>query len=156
MVTNAITEYESKNFFTFLTKENPNAVTRDRRYLLDEKSRHAVFMKIMCNAAMLDCAKIGTEGFSCFKMLFLNVNAESKCLTYNSQKDSFSVVDVACFQKLQGFDTLQSIAIESKNPKVSNESRNFYVDIYLHTKVESKHKRKFTEHFLSRMERIHI
>ena len=49
LVTNAITDYEQKVFFTFLTKENDAATSRERKYLLDERRRTDVFQKIMCN-----------------------------------------------------------------------------------------------------------
>ena len=76
MVTEQTTDYEAKRFFTFLTKENEGSQSRERRFLLDERQRVNVFQKIMCNQETLDCAKLQTEGFNCFKMLFLNVNAE--------------------------------------------------------------------------------
>lgn len=43
LVKNAVTEYEITKFFLFLTKENENSATRDRKYLLDEKRRNQVF-----------------------------------------------------------------------------------------------------------------
>ena len=42
-VTEAATEVETREFFNFLTKQNPNARTRDRMFLLDEKLRIQVF-----------------------------------------------------------------------------------------------------------------
>ena len=42
-VANSITGYEQKAFFDFLTKENENGTTRERKYLLDEKRRTEVF-----------------------------------------------------------------------------------------------------------------
>ena len=48
-VTDSVTQTETKEFFDFLTKENPNAKTRERLNLLDEKLRFQVFTKIMCN-----------------------------------------------------------------------------------------------------------
>jgi hypothetical protein len=42
-VTNAVTPLESKLFYVFLTKENDNSRTRERKYLLDEKRRTEVF-----------------------------------------------------------------------------------------------------------------
>lgn len=39
-VRNAVTDYEISKFFIFLTKENENGATRERRYLLDEKRRN--------------------------------------------------------------------------------------------------------------------
>jgi hypothetical protein len=48
-VTHAVTSLESKLFFVFLTKENDNSRTRERKYLLDERRRTEVFSKIMCN-----------------------------------------------------------------------------------------------------------
>ena len=49
LVTQSITDYEQKVFFNFLTKENESAVTRERKFLLDERRRTDVFNKIMCN-----------------------------------------------------------------------------------------------------------
>jgi hypothetical protein len=76
MVTDQTTDYEAQSFFIFLTKENEGSSTRERRFLLDERRRVDVFQKIMCNNQLLDCSKLQIEGFECFKMLFLNVNAE--------------------------------------------------------------------------------
>ena len=49
LVANSITDYEQKVFFNFLTKENDAAMSRERKYLLDERRRTDVFNKIMCN-----------------------------------------------------------------------------------------------------------
>ena len=89
-------------------------------------------------------------------MLFLSVNSERRFLNYNPQTENFSVLDIVKFQNLIGFDTLWSIAIESKVSEVSHECRNFVVDIYLKTNVEPKYKRKFTENFLKRVEMDHV
>lgn len=35
-VLNAVTEYESNTFFVFLTKENEQAKSKERRFLLDD------------------------------------------------------------------------------------------------------------------------
>ena len=75
-VNQATTSYETEQFFMFLTKENENSATRERKYLLDEKRRTEVFQKIMCNSKTLDCSKLVKVGFNCFKLLFLNVNAQ--------------------------------------------------------------------------------
>jgi hypothetical protein len=74
-VTKAVTPFESKHFFVFLTKENENSRTRERKFLLDEKLRPQVFSNIMCNDKMLDCKQLNFEGFHCFKTLFINVNS---------------------------------------------------------------------------------
>ena len=49
LVANSITDHEQKVFFNFLTKENDAAMSRERKYLLDERRRTDVFNKIMCN-----------------------------------------------------------------------------------------------------------
>ena len=97
MVTDQTTDYEAQCFFIFLTKENEGGSTRERRFLLDERRRVDVFQKIMCNQELLDCAKLQTEGFSCFKMLFLNVNAEQRNIDFNVQTGIFSVIDLKHF-----------------------------------------------------------
>jgi len=74
-VAQAVTPYENEAFFKFLTKENENSSTRERKYLLDERRTTQVFQQIICNQDMLDCSKLGRTGFNCFKLLFLNVNA---------------------------------------------------------------------------------
>jgi len=79
-----VTEYEANKFFLFLTKENENSISRDRNFLLNEKIRAEVFNKIMCNEKYIDSSSIGVEGFSCFKMLFLNVNNEKRLLENDS------------------------------------------------------------------------
>jgi len=38
-----MTPYETEQFFMFLTKENENSGTRERKFLLDEKRRTEVF-----------------------------------------------------------------------------------------------------------------
>lgn len=48
-VTEAESELETRQFFDFLTKQNTNAKTRDRLHLLDERLKHQVFTRIMCN-----------------------------------------------------------------------------------------------------------
>lgn len=93
-VTNAFTEYESQQFFLLITKENENANSRERRYLLDERRRSEVFEKIMCNREVIDVKNLGMEFFSCFQLLFLNVNAESGSLHYNAKNGKFSIADI--------------------------------------------------------------
>lgn len=82
MVTQALTEFESNALFEFITKENQNAKSKERRFLLDDKVRNEVFMKIFCNcnSKYMNFEKLNTEGFSCFKRLFLIVNEEEKAL----------------------------------------------------------------------------
>lgn len=77
-VNQSISDYEQAVLFKFLTKENEQATTRERKYLLDERRRNEVFQKIMCNKKELDCTRLGIEGFRCFKMLLLHVNAEHR------------------------------------------------------------------------------
>lgn len=111
MVMQSISDYEQKVFFNFLTKENDAAVSRERKFLLDERRRTDVFQKIMCNSKELDCTKLGIEGFRSFLMLFLNVNAEHRHIDHNPKTGSFEVIDIIHFQKLLGISTLWSIAI---------------------------------------------
>jgi len=129
-------------------------VSRERKFLLDEKRRTDVFQKIMCNKNELDCTKLGIEGFRSFRMLFLNVNSEHRHIDHNPKTGSFEVLDLVHFQKLLGTSTLWSIAIQSLDPNVASEARNFLVDIHLKSQVEDKHKRVFVESFLKRVEEI--
>ena len=110
----------------------------------------------MCNQETLDCAKLQTEGFSCFKMLFLNVNAEQRNINFDVQTGVFTVVDLKQFANLLGLNTLWSIAIQNRVPEVCKMSRNFLVDIFLRTKVEPKHKKLHTESFMLRIEQISL
>lgn len=73
-VLKGVTEYEAKQFFLFLTKENENSVTRERKFILSERIRVEVFKNIMCNDKLLDSTNMRSEGFDCFKNLFLTVN----------------------------------------------------------------------------------
>ena len=57
-VSRQVTEYESNALFQFITKENENAKSKERRFLLDDKVRNEVFQKIFCNNKYLNCAKI--------------------------------------------------------------------------------------------------
>ena len=43
MVTKAVSEYESDALFQLITKENENAKSKERRFLLDDKVRSEVF-----------------------------------------------------------------------------------------------------------------
>lgn len=58
MVTRAITEVESNVLFELITKENENAKSKDRRFLLDDKVRNEVFQKIFCNNKYLNFEKL--------------------------------------------------------------------------------------------------
>jgi len=137
-----------------LTKENDAAVSRERKYLLDERRRTDVFNKILCNEKELQCTKLGIEGFRCFKMLFLNVNAEHRHINHDSKTGTFKVIDVMHFQSLLGLETLWSIAIQNCNPNVAHEARNFLVDIQLKSNIETKSKRRFVENFIRKIEEI--
>ena len=75
-----MTEFESNALFELITKENQNAKSKERRFLLDDKVRNEVFLKIFCNSKYLNFEKVNTEGFSCFRRLFLIVNEEEKAL----------------------------------------------------------------------------
>jgi len=48
-VSNAVTEFETNAFFALLIKENDQAKSKERRFLLDDKVRNEVFTKIFCN-----------------------------------------------------------------------------------------------------------
>ena len=106
-VLHAVTEYESKKFFLFLTKENENGSNRNRRYLLNEACRNDVFNNIMCNKQLLDSQNMRVEGFECFKMLFINVNNEKRNIDYTND-GGFSVSKL---QDLIGMETLWEIVI---------------------------------------------
>ncbi len=97
MVTQSITDWEQKVFFAFLTKENDAATSRERKFLLDERRRTDVFNKIFCNESQLDCSRLGLDGFRCFRMLFLNVNAEHRHINHNQKANSFEVIDIYHF-----------------------------------------------------------
>ena len=58
LVVNAVSEYESNAFFQLVTKENDNAKSKERRFLLDDKTRNEVFLKIFCNSKTLNFEKI--------------------------------------------------------------------------------------------------
>ena len=94
-VTHAVTSLESKLFFVFLTKENDNSRTRERKYLLDERRRTEVFSKIMCNDQLLDCRRLNYEGFCAWKSLFLNVNSHEGIVRVDQGTRNFTVVDLA-------------------------------------------------------------
>jgi hypothetical protein len=48
-VLEAITEFETNAFFFLLTKENENAKSKERRFLMDDRVRYDVFTNIFCN-----------------------------------------------------------------------------------------------------------
>ena len=48
-VLNAVTEFETNSFFALLTKENDQAKSKERRFLLDDRVRNQVFQSIFCN-----------------------------------------------------------------------------------------------------------
>jgi len=48
-VAEAVTEFETNMFFQIVTKENESAKSKERRFLLDDKVRNEVFLKIFCN-----------------------------------------------------------------------------------------------------------
>lgn len=79
-VTDAVTEYETNMFYKIITKENENAKSKERRFLLDDRVRNEVFQKIFCNNKFLNSEKINMQGFMCFKRLFLIVNEEERTL----------------------------------------------------------------------------
>ena len=58
LVSRAVTEYESNALFELITKENENAKSKERRFLLDDKVRNEVFQKIFCNNKYLNFEKI--------------------------------------------------------------------------------------------------
>ena len=140
----------------FLTKENENSGTRERKFLLDEKRRTDVFQKIMCNQKTLDCSKLGIVGFNCFKLLFLNVNAQLGSLKIDQKyAGHYSVQNIG---SLQGFDTLWHVAVLSTDSFVRDEARDFLVDMYLYcylnSKTTDKQKRELTDVFLEKLEKV--
>jgi hypothetical protein len=80
LVTRAVTEHESNALFTLLTKENEQARSHNRKFLLEDKVRNEVFQKIFCNSKYLNFDKMNIRGVNCFKMLFHIVNKEEKSL----------------------------------------------------------------------------
>jgi hypothetical protein len=58
LVTNAVTEYESDALFQMITKENENAKSKERRFLLDDSVRNQLFQRIFCNNKYLNFEKI--------------------------------------------------------------------------------------------------
>ena len=73
-VTEAVSEVETREFFNFLTRQNMNARSRERMYLLDEKLRFQVFTKIMCNEKSMNCINLNLQAYECFSNLFIGVN----------------------------------------------------------------------------------
>lgn len=140
----------------FLTKENENSGTRERKFLLDEKRRTDVFQKIMCNQKTLDCSKLGIVGFNCFKLLFLNVNAQLGSLKLDQKYTGH--FQVQTINNLQGFETLWHVAVLSTDSFVRDEARDFLVDMYLNcylnTKYPEKQKWELTAVFLERLEKV--
>jgi len=132
-----VTEYEAKQFFLFLTKENESSVTRERRFLLSEKVRMEVFRNIMCNNKLLDSTNIRLEGFYCFKTLFLTVNAEKKYIEF----DNTGNYTVNQLNLLTGLDNLWDIVIYCNDTDVLNESRIFFVDVHAKTKPPAADKK---------------
>ena len=57
-VKEAKTEFETNMFFNMLTKENENAKSKERRFLMDDKVRYDVFTKIFCNNKELNSENI--------------------------------------------------------------------------------------------------
>lgn len=143
LVVNAVSEYESNAFFQLVTKENDNAKSKERRFLLDDKTRNEVFLKIFCNSKTLNFEKINIEGFNCFKRLFLIVNEEEKALEI--QKDNRIVV--TNLNSLQGIETLWSFAILCSSNQVKEVSRDFLVDLYLKIKTKSSAQKKQSNEF---------
>jgi hypothetical protein len=90
-----------------LTKENDNAKTKERRFLLEDRVRNEVFAKIFCNSKYLNCEKIELQGFICFKNLFLIVNEEEKLLEVQKEEK----VSVNNLNALKGMDFLWNTAL---------------------------------------------
>lgn len=57
-VSSAVTDFETNQFFAFLTKENELARSKERKFLLDDKVRNDVFTKIFCNNQSLNYEKL--------------------------------------------------------------------------------------------------
>ena len=79
-VTNAVSEIETNLFFTLVTKENEGSQSNQRKFLIEDKVRKELFQLIFCNPKQFNIEKINSEGFLCFKRLFLIVNEEEKMI----------------------------------------------------------------------------
>lgn len=86
-VTEALTPIETREFFNFLTKQNQNARSRERFYLLDERLRLQVFTTIMCNEKAMNCVHLTLQAYECFHTLFKGVNAQEGALTVDNESN---------------------------------------------------------------------
>jgi hypothetical protein len=130
-VTEAVTEVETREFFSFLTKQNPNAKTRERMYLLDEKLKNEVFTKIMGNDQAMNCLNLNLQAYECFKNLFMGVNHQEGLIMLD--RDG-SIVNVSAVNKLQGINSLWKIGLHCHNEEVKEECRRTLCDLYLLSK----------------------
>lgn len=89
-VRNALTDLETNQFFMLLTKENDQAKSNARKFLLDDRIRNEVFTKIFCNKEAINSEKMNLQGFLSFKKLFLIINEEEKYLEIQ-REDKVSV-----------------------------------------------------------------
>lgn len=121
-----------------ITKENENAKSKERRFLLDDRVRIEVFQQIFCNNKHLNCDKINMQGFVCFKKLFLIVNEEQNFLEVQKEER----VLVNNLNALQGLESLWAIAIKCESQSVKDLCRDFLVDLYLKIKAKSTAQKK--------------
>jgi hypothetical protein len=145
-VTEAVAEVETREFFNFLTKQNQNARTRERLYLLDEKLRFQVFTKIMCNDKSMNCLNLNLHAYECFRALFVGVNAQEGSLALDREGNILTVANHAA---LQGMNTMWRISIQCQNEEVKELCRCSLCDLYLLTKPKSQSQRqKAHDHFV--------
>lgn len=145
-VTEAVTPIETREFFNFLTKQNQNARSRERIYLLDEKLRLQVFTKIMCNDKAMNCVNLTMQAYECFNTLFKEVNAQEGTLVVDQEGRISKVQNVS---QVQGLLTLWKISVNCKNEEVRGLCRKLLCDIYLQVSSKStKEKIKIQEQFI--------
>lgn len=145
-VTEALTPIETREFFNFLTKQNQNARSRERFYLLDERLRLQVFTTIMCNDKAMNCVHLTLQAYECFHTLFKGVNAQEGTLTVDSESN---IQKVSNFGQIQGLNTLWKISVNCKSENVKDLSRKLLCDIFLQIKSKNqKEKIKAQETFI--------
>ena len=137
-VTDAVTGLETREFFNFLTKQNQNARSRERLYLIDEKLRFQVFIKIMCNEKSMNCLNLNLQAYECFRTLFVGVNAQEGTLTPDAEGN---IDAVSNFSQVQGLNTMWKIAIHCQNEDVKELCRSLLCDTFLLTKSKSQSQR---------------
>jgi hypothetical protein len=133
-VTEAVSPVETREFFNFLTRQNMNARSRERMYLLDEKLRFQVFTKIMCNEKSMNCITLNLQAYECFSSLFIGVNQQEGSLTLDREGN---LLQVGNFTQLQGLNTLWKIAIQCENEDVKEMCRRSLCDMSLLAKSKN-------------------